>query len=169
MSATSGELQVPCFADGTFLHELDDEILDLLEEKRFLFFVKHVGISGTYFCNSHTCTSLASDYSYIENVRTIDKAIRGIYTNILPSLNGPVYVDATTGKLRMDVVKFYEDLAGQALEQMNRDGELSGFAVSLDPDQDILTSGELEFVIQKVPVGVARKMKVKIGFTTKLS
>jgi hypothetical protein len=164
-----GELQVPMFTNGKLYHEVDSGVINSLDQKRYIFLLKHVGSTGTYFNNSHSCDLITSDYAYIENVRTMNKAMRGIYANLLPALNGPVYVDPTTGKLSIDMIKFFEDLAGQAIEQMERDGEISGFGVFVDPDQNILSTSELEFVIQNVPVGVARQMKIKISYTTKLS
>jgi len=47
---------------------------------------------------------------------------------------------------------------------MERAGELSGCRVDIDTEQDILSTGEVEFVIGNVPVGVMRHVKVKIGF-----
>jgi hypothetical protein len=109
-----------------------------------------------------------SDYAYIENVRTIDKAIRGIRTYLLPYLSSPLYVDPETGKLRPDTVAFIETLAGKQLENMEADGELSGYSCEVDPAQNVLSSSEVEIVIKKIGVGVMRKVNVKIGYTTKL-
>lgn len=51
---------------------------------------------------------------------------------------------------------------------MERAGELSGFAVEIDPEQNILANSTLEFVIKNVAVGVMRHIKVKIGYTTSI-
>lgn len=158
----------PVFFNGAAPESLTPVQLEGVETKRYIFLRKYPGIAGVYFNNSHTCTPVSSDYAYIENVRTMDKAIREIYLKILPSTGAPVYVDPATGKLTPDMCSFFEDLANQALEQMERDRELSGYKVFVDPDQNILTTGELEFVIKQVPVGVVRQMKVKISYTTKI-
>jgi hypothetical protein len=103
-----------------------------------------------------------------KNERTIDKAIRETYLRILPQTGRPVYVDPATGKLTPEMCSYFESLANDALEQMERDRELSGFQAFVNPDQNVLTSGTIEIVIKNVPVGVARTFNVKISFTTSL-
>jgi hypothetical protein len=39
--------------------------------------------------------------------------------------------------------------------------------VEIDPDQDVLSTSELEFVIKQVGVGVLRRIRCKIGFAKK--
>ena len=128
----------------------------------------HVGDADNYFNDSHTLDVLTSDYAYIENNRTIDKAIRGIRRNLLPYLSSPLDVDASTGKLDNGTVKFLEATAGDALTDMEKAGELSGYSVGIDADQNVLATSEVEIVIKNVPKGVMRKVKVKIGFTTNI-
>ena len=159
----------PALADGDLLSETDMSVLETLNTDRFIFLRKHGGIAGSYFNDSHTMDLATSDYAYIEAVRTIDKAIRGIRTYVLPYLSSPLKVDPETGKLTVDVIKFLETLAGNATLQMQRAGELSGSQVLVDPDQDVLTTSEVNFVVELVQVGVMRKMKFTIGFTTQLS
>ena len=51
---------------------------------------------------------------------------------------------------------------------MTKAGELSGYKVYIDPDQDILRTSTIEVVIRNVPVGVARKFTLRIGYTNKI-
>ena len=51
---------------------------------------------------------------------------------------------------------------------MEKAGELSGYEASIDPEQDVLSTSTVEVVIKNVPVGVIRKMKVKIGYVKSL-
>ena len=105
----------------------------------------------------------------IENVRTMDKAIRGIRTYLLPELGGSLYIDPDTGKLQSYTVEHLQDTAGKALEDMQKAGELSGYSVEIDPEQNVLSTSCVEFVIKKVGVGVLRHGKVKIGYVESLS
>jgi hypothetical protein len=52
---------------------------------------------------------------------------------------------------------------------MERDEELSSFDVVINPEQDVLTSGEVVVSILIIPIGVARQIKVNIGFTVAIS
>lgn len=163
------EYDVPALGNGDLIKSLTPAQLTSLNEKGYIFLLKHVGISGSYFNDSNNCAAINSDYNHIELVRTIDKAIRNIRTYMLPELNRPIYVDPSSGKLTADMVTYLEDKAGQALLEMERAGELSGYRVSINPEQNIIVSSELEIVVAKVPVGVARAIKIKIGYVTQLS
>lgn len=161
------EVSVPGIVTGDALKDLKAVDLDLLDDARMIFYRTHVGVENVYYNNSHTMTEPTSDYAYIENVRTMDKAVRGIRTNLLPYLSSPLKVDATTGYLSADTVAVLETVAGCALEDMERLGELSGYKVEIDREQNVLSTSSLEIVIKNVPLGVMRRVTVKIGFTQK--
>lgn len=152
------------FQDGTPLNALTTGELDTLDSKQFIYLVKYDGIAGSYWSDSHTLDIATSDYATIEAERTIDKACRGVRTYLLPQLGAPVYL-TSDGKLRRDTLDSLQNTASQALEQMERDGELSGYAVEIDPEQNVLANSTLEFVIKNVAVGVMRRIKIKIGYT----
>lgn len=162
-------ISVPAFADGKLVKETDRTKINTLDGQHYLFLIKHGGLSGSYMNDSYTLDEKTSDYNTIESVRTMDKAVRGIRTYLLPHLSCPLYVDAETGKLSADMVSFLQTTAGRQLEDMERAGELSGYVVEVDPDQNVLATSQVEFVIKNVPVGVMRNVIVKIGFTTKLN
>lgn len=161
-------LTSPGFISGDILREVSMANLNRINDNRYLFVRTHVGITNNYFNDSHTLDIATSDYAYIENVRTIDKAIRNIRANLLPYLGSPLYVDPDTGKLASHTVVFLETTAGKALEEMEKTGELSGYSVEIDPEQNVLATSEVELVIKKVGGSVMRKVLVKIGYTTKL-
>ena len=64
-------------------------------------------------------------------------------------------------------MEYLTELANKPLEDMQKAGELSGMLVEIDPDQDVLSTSELEFVIKQVGVGVLRRIRCKIGFAKK--
>jgi hypothetical protein len=90
--------------------------------------------------------------------------VRGVRTYLIPELGGNIYIDAETGKMQAYSVSHLETTANKALEDMEKAGELSGYKVEIDPEQDVLSTSEVEIVIRQVAVGVMRKIKVKIGF-----
>lgn len=162
-------VSVPAFGDGTLYRDLDKALVEQLDKERYLFFLTHVGQAGSYVNDSHTMDSATSDYAMIESVRTMDKAVRGIRTYLIPELGGNVYIDPETGRLQAYSVSHLETTAGKALEDMEKAGELSGYKVEIDPEQDVLSTSEVEIVIRQVAVGVMRKIKVKIGFAKTVS
>ncbi len=149
-NVASGELDVPAFADGSLYTETSQGVIDTLNTNRYIFLRKFNGIGGTYYNDSHVCAPIANnDYAYIEANRTMDKAIRGVRAYLLPQLNGPVKVDATNGKLDTAFISALETLGGRALEQMERDGELSGYKVVINPDQNILSTGNWRLTLRR--------------------
>lgn len=161
-------VSVPAFGDGTLYRDLDKALVEQLDKGRYLFFLTHVGQAGSYVNDSHTMDSATSDYAMIESVRTMDKAVRGIRTYLIPELGGNVYIDAETGRMQAYSVSHLETTANKALEDMEKAGELSGYKVEIDPEQDVLSTSEVEIVIRQVAVCVMRKIKVKIGFAKKV-
>lgn len=161
------ELDVPAFCDGSKLGDYTPAQIEAIHDKGYIFLVKYTGTTGTFFNDSFTATVLTSDYAYIENNRTIDKAIRGINKVLLPKVSGPAYIDPDTGELDYSTVKSLEALADDVLSQMKKDGELSGYKVSINPNQQVLKTSKLEVIIRLVPVGTLREIVVKIGLTLK--
>lgn len=157
-------ISLPAFGDGTLLRDMDKALVEQLDTARYLFFVTQQGQSGSYMNDSHTMDDAKSDYASIESVRTMDKGARGVRAYLIPELGGNVYVDADTGKLASYTVAHLETVAGHALEDMEKAGELSGYKAEIDPDQDVAASSTVDIVLKKVAVPVMRHVRIKIGF-----
>jgi len=163
------ELEKPVIGDkADFVNDHPDTLLTALTTKGYIFFKKHLGITGSYANDSSNADLATSDYAYIENTRTIDKAIRGVRTFLLPQLSSPVYLN-DDGTLREDTVANFRALALRALDQMQQAGEISARDVVIDPTQPILSTSKLVIGVKIVPVGVARNIEVNISFALKVS
>ena len=149
------------FVGGTEVKTLGT--LSELNDKRYIFARTHTGLAGVYFNDSSTCTTGTSDFAYVENNRTINKAIRLLRTALLPKLASPVLVDID-GKLPQSVSKSFEVLCRSALEGMIANQEVSAFDVYVDPKQNILATSELKVKAEITPIGTARKITVDLGF-----
>lgn len=165
---STNEFDLIKLADGRDVKQISASEMDVLNGKGYLFLKKHIGRAGSYFNDSHNAVSESSDYAYIENVRTIDKGTRGVRTFLLPYLNSPVYVNPEDGKLTEDTIATFKNEAERALDEMERLGEVSGFSVSIDPDQNVLRDSQIVISIIIVPVGVARNIVVNIGFNVSI-
>lgn len=162
------ELQRVKLADGTDIESVAASLQDTLNTRGYIFLRKHLGIAGTYVNDSHTAIAVTSDFAYIENVRTIQKAKRLIRTGLLPDLNGPLSVD-DAGKLPPDQTRYFETRVARPLTLMQNVGELSGFTVFVDPEQDVLATSQLTIQVKLQPRGVSRQIKVTIGFAVNLT
>jgi hypothetical protein len=162
------ELDVPAIANGQLVRDLSDGLLGNIQDKAYNFLRIFVGVPGSYFNEDRTAVSVASDYAYSSNVRTIQKVMRGVYAGMIPALNAPITLNAD-GTLTDVSIEYLATLAEKNLFQMQRDSEISAFEVVISPTQDVLQTGKIIVSVNIVPVGVARNIVVNIGFNVSLS
>lgn len=164
------ELETLAFANGQQFSSaaISDNLLGFLHDRGYIFLRKITGTDGSYHNSSRTAIIVSSDYSYIENNRTIDKAIRGIFTDLTPSLNGPLDLNGD-GTLTETQAATLESQAGKSCDDMVRAGELSAHEDIINPDQDILSTENLIVSVELVSKGVARNITVNIGFVPQTS
>lgn len=161
-------LTKPYFSDGTAYADVDKAVLEKLDAARYIYLRTYPGLSGVYFSDSHNMDSAQSDYNSIELQRTMDKAVRGTRTYLLPELGRPIHFN-TDGTLRADILQHLKTVAAKAVEDMEKAGEVSGWEVDIDPAQDVLGTSRVEFTIHAVPVGVMRRAVVNIGYVKSLT
>lgn len=159
----SDEYDTLAFANGDFYTDLSDGTISGIDTVGYVFLKKEVGLVGSYHNRPHTAIALTSDYTWIYNNRTIDKAIRGLRTFLLPQLASPLVINAN-GTLNEDTIAYFDTLCKRALEVMQREAELSAFAVTIDPTQNVLSTNTLTIAVKLVPVGVADTIEVNVGF-----
>jgi hypothetical protein len=145
----------------------DNATLNSLETKGYIFAETIEGVDGIYFNDTRTCVAVSDDYAYVENNRTIDKALLSIRTALLPLItNAKLKVDTTSGELSLSQKSLIEDAANSSLAPMERDGDISGGISCVIPSGINVLAGE-EIIIQAtfVPVAIGRAVTVKAGFT----
>lgn len=162
--AFNNEFDIPALADGTLVKDAESKLASL-ETKGYMFLRKHIGNSGTYFNDAPTCIAITSDYAYLENNQVIDKAIRNIRANVLPALNSPIDVNASTGKIDITTASFLENLAKKPIKDMVNAMELNGGSAYVNPEQLVLQTSQIVFVVKLVPKGVGRELVFKIQFS----
>lgn len=161
-------LMSPGLISGRLINELATYQLNMVNDNRYIFVRKYAGNFNNYFNDNFTLDVPTSDYAHLNTQRTMDKAVRGIYKSLLPWLSANIAVDPSSGKLAPDDVSVLQNVAQSVLEDMQRNGELSGCLVEIDTNQNVLATSCITFVIKQVPVGVVRNMVVNIGFTNKI-
>lgn len=155
-------------SNGKTLAQLLPGELASLHERGFLFAMQHAGADGFYWNDSSTCTALESDYAYLENVRTINKAAIIARRALLPSLKGPLPLTAA-GELRPEVVGTLESQVKTAIEAgMLRADEISACDVYIDPAQNVASTSVLEVKLAIIAVATGRQLEVTVGFTQSL-
>jgi hypothetical protein len=151
------------------LADYTDTDLDTLHDKGYIFADVNAGEVGFWLNDSSTCTGLDSDYAYLENNRTINKAIKQARAALNPRIKARIYVDPDTGKISATDAKSFESDVVAKLRPMKADGDISGgIDCYVDPEQNILATSEIKVEVTFVPVAIGRQIKLTIGFKNPL-
>lgn len=151
-------------ASGSGLNAL----LTQLDLYGYIFLMNETGLNGSFFNAGNTANTSSSDYAFIEDNRTIDKAARLVRTSILPALGSPLSFNAD-GTLAADTIDYFEGLGDNAMSAMQSNGEISAFKTTVNPTQNVQQTGTLTVGIQIVQKGVARNIVVNIGFVAAIA
>jgi hypothetical protein len=160
------ENDVPAFANGQLLSALSTSAINAIDSKRHVFGINYTGYAGTYFNDNHTSISLTSDYAYINDNRTIDKAIRGIYTALVPYLKSRLLKNSD-GTLATTTISFLQSQVLAPLYQMARDGDLSTVSTSdvyIDPSQNVTASSLIIINVKLNEDGIDRNIQIPISY-----
>lgn len=159
------ELETVGFGNGVLFRDQAVSLLDQLDSYKYVFLRKYENKSGSYWSDSETAISTTSDFSQIENVRTVDKAIRGIYANTLDLLNSPLEVNSD-GTLTEDTISVFQEKASLQLDEMGRNNELSAYTININPAQNVLSTSKIVISVTIVPIGVAREIVFNVNLST---
>lgn len=135
--------------------------LEALHQKRYVFARNRIGLPGLYFNDSHTATMGTSDFGYVENNRTTNKAARLLYVTLLKNINKSIFVNDTE-ELTPSVQRKLEKLCVKALKVMVTNKEVSAFDIFIDPTQNIRTTRKLHIKTEVTPIGTTRKMIIDL-------
>lgn len=143
---------------------LSPSLLDELDDKGYIFPIKYAGReNGIYISKDQTCST--GDYRTIARNRTINKSRRAVRAALLPYVNSPLMVNPSTGFLAPSKITAFKTLVGDILAKMQAAQEISGYAVTIDANQNVLVDDTLRISYVIVPVGVAVKIYVEEGLS----
>ncbi|MEO6901550.1 MAG: DUF2586 family protein [Bacteroidia bacterium] len=162
------EFDTLAFANGIKYRTVSKGLLDNIDTLGYVFLIKHSGSNtGSYSTRPHTNVSVSSDYAFVQNNRTMNKAIRTINDFVIPQLSAPIFFNED-GTITEDSISFFETQTARALEQMQRDSEISKYLVTINPKQNVSTTNKLIIAVKILPVGVADFIQINIGFDISL-
>lgn len=156
-------------AEGEFVslnqyESLSPVLLDDLDDKGYIFPIKYAGLeNGIYISKDQTCS--IGDYRTIARNRTINKSRRGVRAALLPYVNSPLMVNPATGFLAPSKIAAFTEIVNTVLLKMKTAQEISGYAITIDPNQNVLVDDTLNISYVIVPVGVATKIYVEEGLS----
>lgn len=154
--------------DGVSVED-HENILETIHNKGYIIGRKYVGKSGYYFNDDPTATALTDDYNSIARGRVIDKALVLTYSTYTDEVNDEVPINAD-GTLSAAYVKALQGKIENVINQaMTAESEISSVACTIDPLQNILSTNRLEIEVLIIPVGYAKEIRVRLGFTNPLN
>lgn len=143
---------------------LSPVMLDDLDDKGYIFPIKYAGReNGIYVSKDQTCSN--GDFRTIARNRTINKSRRQVREALLPYVNSPLMVNPATGYLAASKITAFKTLVGDILNKMKTEQEISGYAVSIEANQNVLVNDSLKIGYVLVPVGVATGIYVEEGLS----
>ena len=152
------------FVSTNLYESLSPVLLDELDDKGYIFPIKYSGReNGIYISKDQTCSN--GDYRTIARNRTINKSRRAVREALLPYLHSPLMVNPATGFLAPSKITAFKTLISDILAKMQTAQEISGYAVTIDPNQNVLVDDTLRISYVIVPVGVAVKIYVEEGLS----
>ena len=152
------------FISLNMYESLSPVLLDDFDEKGYIFPMKYAGReNGVYISKDQTCSR--GDYRTIARNRTINKSRRSVRAALLPYVNSPLLVNPATGFLAPAKISAFKTLIGDILAKMQAAQEISGYAVNIDPNQNVLIDDTFRISFVLVPVGVATKIYVEEGLS----
>lgn len=152
------------FLSTNLYESLSPVLLDELDDKGYIFPIKYAGKeNGIYISKDQTCSQ--GDFRTIARNRTINKSRRAVREVLLPYVNSPLLVNPATGFLAASKITAFKTLVGDVLAKMKTAGEISGYSVNIDANQNVLVDDTLRIGYVLVPVGVATKIYVEEGLS----
>lgn len=152
------------FVSLNLYESLSPALLDDLDERGYIFLIKYAGKeNGVFISKDRTFSD--GDYRTIARNRTINKSRRAVRSALLPYVNSPLMVNPSTGFLAPTKITAYKTLISDILVEMQKSQEISGYAVSIDPNQNVLVTDSLKIFKVIDPVGVATGIYVEEGLS----
>lgn len=169
-NAAEDVFMIPGLSSGIKITDYSETDLDTLNDKGYVYFAPVSETAGMYANDTHTCAKIISDYAYVENNRTIKKAIKLAKRALTPRVKSRLYVDESTGRLSPETVKDLETTAVVSLDPMRADADISGGVEAyVNPEQNVLATSEFEILLTFIPVAIGRKITLKVGFRNPLN
>ena len=155
-------------SNGKAVNAIDSSVLNDIIEKGFIVAAGYEGYAGVFFENSYTCTAIESDFAFIENNRTWNKAARIVRVTLLPEVKGKVKKEPSTGYIESATLFRWKTLLDKALNGMVTADEISGFEHYINPNQVVNNTNPLQVTVSVVADGIVHSFEVAIGLTNSI-
>lgn len=161
-----GSLPITAAFLGAATLESNEGAATAIHDKGFITLRKYSGKAGYYFSDDPTAVAATDDYSSLARDRVIDKVIRIAYATYVEEILDEVEINPANGQIATVKAKYYQSIIENAVNTaMTANGEVSGFEAFVDPAQNVLSTNKICIDARIVPVGYAKAIEVKLGFS----
>ena len=121
------------------------------------------GQSGVFVGNCRTKSPEGSDYRYVQIRRVINRGKRRLYEYLRKVLSKDVLVSKKTGKLTPSYVRLLKTSSEVYVGTAYSIGPMvSGFTVTPDANANVLSTEQVPFEFEVVPLGYIKSIPVKV-------
>ena len=129
-----------------------EEYSQVLDELGYTVFRQYNGLEDFYVSNANVMSPASSDFTYVENVRVLNRLVRGVCQKATENIQAEVDPNDLEGS-----VKPMEAELNIPIEDAIRDKIISSGEVTIDTeDVNILVDETLNAHIEYVPMGITR-------------
>jgi hypothetical protein len=167
------ELQTLAICDGTLVEDLEDVQIDQFNNYGYTLMVYRRRDGSYIYTDAVTASDGNSDFKEQRFNRTMGKSKRRILEELAPLQNAPLYVNAKTGQLTEQTIQVFDAEVRAALGTLATNQEISidpdtgripKKSVSIDPNQNVLSTNKVNIGAKIVPVGSAGEIDVDLSF-----
>lgn len=161
------EMAIPAFSNGKLVTFYDSNTLDQLDAYRYIFATKLANKTGTYFVNDWSAIVQTSPYYRMSRNRTMNKAIRLIYANVVDLLKSQIELNPDGTITQVSIAKFTGAII-PVQTQMKNANEISNMAITISSTQKISSTGTIKIGVAIQPTITADFIQVDMSFVAKI-
>ncbi|TAL31587.1 MAG: DUF2586 family protein [Spirochaetes bacterium] len=150
--------------DWTDLSSKDggDAWLDTMDDNRLTVATQYDNYPGFYFSHANLMSDETSDYKRVQDLRPIDKVRRIARQKMMRFLESPAHPEAGIGGIQNLKAEVDAAIAGEM--ERRGDKEIDSHEFEIDPNQDVVSTGEVYGMIHVYKIGTMEKITVDVGY-----
>lgn len=161
------EMNIPAFSNSTKVSSVASSLLDQLNGYRYIFAINYTGKAGTYISNDWTYCVQTNDYLRLSRILVINKVARNLYASLLDLLKSRIQRNSD-GTMTALTIGLYKNAIEPAMTAIRNAGDISAYAIAIDPAQVVTAETGVTVSVSIVPVDIADAITVNLTFVPKL-
>lgn len=156
------------FTDGSTVESLHSA-WESIHDKGYTFYRNFTGKVGYYFTDDKTLVDSTNDFNTLSRGLVMDEAVIIANEVLTEELNSEVPM-TPDGKIHPAIIKAWQsNIETRIGALMVAEEKLSAVEAFIDENQNVLETDHVVVNIRLQPVGYAKFIEVKIGFTTNIA